>query len=117
MMPDDETPSHFYEIRLSEPAETDIEATVLRMAVFSHETAERRQAEILAACQSLSQMPRRCLFAPENGLYDRPIRQLLYRSGRTVYRILFTFCASFTARSKDLERAGKTEAEQQNESN
>ncbi len=39
--------------------------------------------------QKLSTFPTRCSLAPENELFDVQVRQMLYREGRTVYRILF----------------------------
>ncbi len=78
-----------YEIQLSEPAEAEIDALVLRQARFSPEAASRLHEGLLSSLRSLSQMPGRCAFAPENGMFDREVRQLIYRQGKTIFRILF----------------------------
>jgi mRNA-degrading endonuclease RelE of RelBE toxin-antitoxin system len=44
---------------------------------------------VCEAVQSLAELPDRCAFAPEPGLRQRGVRQLLYGEGRSVYRILY----------------------------
>jgi plasmid stabilization system protein ParE len=39
--------------------------------------------------ESLAELPERCPFAPEPGLRQKGVRQLLYGEGRSVYRILY----------------------------
>ena len=78
-----------YEVRLSETAEAEIDDAVLYLARFSARAAERWHAGLLEAVQSLSYLPRRCPLAPENSLFDREVRQLIYRRGRTAYRLLY----------------------------
>ena len=41
------------------------------------------------AVTSLAEFPMRCAFAPEPGLRQKGVRQLLYGEGRSMYRILF----------------------------
>jgi plasmid stabilization system protein ParE len=45
---------------------------------------------LLAAIDSLSQMPKRCAIAKETEHFSQEIRQLLYGKGRSMYRFLFT---------------------------
>ena len=78
-----------YDIQLSEPAENEIDALILRQARFSPESADQLHEGLLSAFRSLAQMPGRCALAPENEMFDREVRQLIYRHGAVVYRILF----------------------------
>ena len=39
--------------------------------------------------ESLADFPERCAFAPEPGLRQKGVRQLLYGEGRSIYRILY----------------------------
>ena len=78
-----------YQIEVSEPAEAEIDNAYHYLLLRSPQAATRLRDGFAKAIQSLSQMPSRCPFAPENGRLDRPIRQLLYRYGSTTYRILF----------------------------
>jgi len=41
------------------------------------------------AIHSLDHFPERCAFAPEPGLRQKGVRQLLYGRGRGIYRILY----------------------------
>jgi len=41
------------------------------------------------AVDSLEEFPERCAFAPEPPLRHRGVRQLLYKVGRQVYRVLY----------------------------
>ncbi len=78
-----------YEIEVAEPAEIEIDAAYHYLLLRSPQAAARLRSGLEEAIESLSQMPSRCPFAPENGMLDRPIRQLLSRHGNTTYRILF----------------------------
>jgi len=86
----DEASFPFYEVRLTEPAEIEVDAAVLHLARFSPESATRWHEGLVVALQSLSQIPRRCPLAPENALLNNEIRQLIYKNGKSVHRILFT---------------------------
>ena len=79
-----------YQIQVAEPAEAEIDAAFQRMFLLSPVAAERFRDGIARAIRSLSQMPHRCVLAPENGWLDHEVRQLIFRSGRSTYRILFT---------------------------
>ncbi len=78
-----------YDIEISEPAEAEMDEIHYRLLLRSPQAATRLRIGLEEAISSLSQMPGRCPFAPEDGMLDRPIRQLLYRHGGTTYRILF----------------------------
>ncbi len=87
-MPDDSgLPT--YDVRLSEAAESDIDALMLRQGANSPDAAARWHDGLLAMFRSLTQLPHRCTLALENDRYDREVRQLFYRQGKAVYRILF----------------------------
>ncbi len=89
-----------YRVRVSEPAAAQVEAVVDRLAeTVSPEAAEEWQAGIREAWASLATLPERCLEASENRFYQRKhpgpvLRVLLYRWGRSVWRILFTVHAA-----------------------
>ena len=89
-----------YAVRLSEPAAAQVEAIVERLAeAVSPEAAEEWQAGIREAWASLATLPERCLEASEDRFYQRKhsgsvLRVLLYRRGRSVWRILFTVHAA-----------------------
>jgi len=78
-----------YEIEVSEPAEMEIEAAWSYLLLRSSDAAVKLSDGLQRAIDSLSLMPSRCPYAPENGMLDRPIRQLLYRNAGMTYRILF----------------------------
>lgn len=75
-----------YDVRLSEPAEVDLDALILRQARFSHASADRLHEALLSAFRSLSQIPGRCPLAPENALFQREVRHLIRRHGGSTYR-------------------------------
>jgi plasmid stabilization system protein ParE len=79
-----------YNILISEPAEADIDSAFHYRLLPSPRAAERFRDGIADALRSLTQMPERCAFAPENEFFDTEVRQLIYRHGQTAYRILFT---------------------------
>ncbi len=41
------------------------------------------------AIESLAEFPDRCALAPESGLRQKGVRQLLYGEGQSIYRILY----------------------------
>ena len=72
-----------YSIAVSEPAEAEMEDAFYYSFLRSPEAATRLRDSFDQAIETLSQMPPRCPFAPENERLDRPIRQLLHRHGNT----------------------------------
>jgi plasmid stabilization system protein ParE len=80
-----------YRIDFSSQAQAEADAAFVNFAQFT--TPERAQAwyqGLIKAISSLQEMPRRCSLARENAFFSQEIRQLLYGSGKTTYRILFT---------------------------
>ncbi len=85
-----------YDVRLTEPAEIEVEAEHERLSdVVSPEYADRWQDGLLAEINRLSLFPASHEVAPENDLYDVPVRRALYfgpsrrRRSASTYRILF----------------------------
>lgn len=78
-----------YQLQIAEPAEVDFDAAYQYLFLRSPAAAERFRNEVADAIRSLAQMPHRCVLAPESKRFDREVRQLIYRHGRTSYRILF----------------------------
>jgi plasmid stabilization system protein ParE len=78
-----------YQILIAEPAEAEIDAAFQYLLLRSPEAAVRFREGVSEAIRSLAQMPQRCSLAPENGLFEHTVRQLIYSHGRTRYRILF----------------------------
>ena len=79
-----------YEVRLSEPAETDIDNIFQFLFMRDPRRAETWRVQLTEAVESLSVFPRRCSFAPENGRFDREIRQFWFGSRQSVYRLVYT---------------------------
>lgn len=97
-----------YEVFLSEPAETEVQAAFLWLARTSPDFAGRWYDGFLKAISSLSVFPGRCPIAPENDDFpDRVVRQYLYRKGRTVYRILFDVIDEETVRVMHVRHAAQ----------
>ena len=60
---------------------------------FPHQAHEWCSA-LLNAIESLENNPERCPLARESEFFDIPIRQLLFGTGKSIYRILFTIEAN-----------------------
>ena len=88
MTPEDD-PLSSYEILFSEPAEAELEAEYLRLAGVRFELAERWNEGILTACQSLSQLPKRYPFAPNQVQGGYQTRRMPFRIGSSGYSILY----------------------------
>jgi len=78
-----------YQVEVSEPAEAEIDNAYHYLLLCSPRAATNLRNGFAKAIQSLTQMPSRCPFAPENGRLDKPVRQLLHKNGSATYRILF----------------------------
>ena len=80
-----------YQIDISDEAEAELDAAYLYLSGRSLDAAYRWYKGAQEAIDSLSSLPHRCILAPENSQYpNNEVRQLLYGSGKSVYRILFT---------------------------
>lgn len=86
-----------YEVRLTGPAEADIEAGHARLSeIVSLSYADRWQDALLAEMGRLALFPTRHAVAAESDLHDIEVRRMLYygpsgrrRRGGVAYRILF----------------------------
>ena len=86
-----------YEVRLTEPAEIEIDAEYERLAqLVSEAYADRWRDGLLAEMQRLALFPSGHEVARENDLYDVEVRRMLYhgpsrrrKRGGVVYRVLF----------------------------
>lgn len=80
-----------FRVEQTQRAKRDLDAILEWL--LEHEAGEtglrwfRRMKE---AIDSLSELPHRCSLAPENADFPFEVRQLLYGSKPSVYRILFT---------------------------
>ena len=88
MVTEDDTPES-YDIQFSEPAEAELETEYLRLAGIRFELAERWNAGVLAACQSLAQLPKRYPLASDQVRGGYETRQMPFRIGRMGYWILY----------------------------
>ena len=92
-----------YAVRLSEPAVRQAESALERIIdAEGPDAAEEWQEGLDTARASLATLPERCLIAPENAVFQQkhsgpPLRVLLYRRGRTAWRLLFTAHAAADA--------------------
>jgi len=96
-----------YRVIVTEVAEGEINSALEYLLLRSPDAARDFQDGMDEAILSLSEMPRRCPLAPEDGVITRPLRQLIYRHGRTAYRILFTI---FEAEGDAFEAEGDAPA-------
>jgi len=79
-----------YRVIITPNAELDLRHAYRFIRKDSPVAASRWIREIRRAIQSLSHNPERCNLAPEAGLFDELIRELLFgRGNRGTYRILF----------------------------
>jgi plasmid stabilization system protein ParE len=79
-----------YRIILHPEAYEGMENAFEYIAQDSPESARKWAAGLMNAINSLDTFPARCPHAPENEFFRQAILQLLYGTGRQVYRILFT---------------------------
>lgn len=100
-----------YEVRLTEPAEMEVEAEHTRLAeLLSEEYADRWQDGLLTEIQRLAVFPASHEVARENDLYNVEVRRLLYhgtskrRRGGSAYRILFYIIEPMDDESRGLVR-------------
>ena len=100
-----------YEVRLTEPAEVEVEAEHARLAdLVSPEYADRWRDGLLAEIGKLALFPARHEVALENDLYDVEVRRLLYfgptkrRRAASTYRILFYIVEPLPGEAQGLVR-------------
>ncbi len=78
-----------YEVRLTEPAEAEVEAAYLSRLRFGKRAAERCYADLGRALETLSRVPRGFVAAPESDALGGGVRQIIYGKGGNAYRILY----------------------------
>jgi len=79
-----------YQVEMSDEADAELDAAYLFLLQKSPDAASRWYIGARAAINSLSELPRCCPLARENASYpDNEVRQLLYGTGCSAYRILF----------------------------
>ena len=87
--PEDDEP-RIYIVRLSEPAEAEIEAAYLHlMGVTSFSFADRWQDGLFQVINGLSLFPLRHEAVRGSDKPQNSARRLVYRQGRVAYRVLF----------------------------
>ncbi len=74
----------------SDVAEAEIEAVFLSLFLRNPEFAARWLEGLNRVIAALDTFPSRHARVDEGGLQGQEIRRVVYRNGRTVYRILFT---------------------------
>jgi plasmid stabilization system protein ParE len=79
-----------YRIELSAQAVQDADEIVARIAQQYVRMAQRWEAGLLKAIESLKLFPERCSLAPESDAFGQEIRQQFHGKRRNKYRILFT---------------------------
>lgn len=79
-----------YVVELSETAEADIDAAMMRLIAYSPESAERWRLGLLTALETLQQYPNRCPVAEESARYSEIVRVYVYKRSTTAYRVLYT---------------------------
>jgi len=91
MAPDesDEADLPVYEVRLTEPAEAQVEAAYLSRLRFGQRAADRWYAGLGRALETLSRVPRGFVPAPESDALGGGVRQIIYGKGGSAYRILY----------------------------
>ncbi len=78
-----------YYLDFSDDALQDAQEALEWMEQHSPKYAADWYIGLMDAIFSLEEMPRRCSFAPENDLYNREVRHLLYTKRSVTYRVIF----------------------------
>jgi plasmid stabilization system protein ParE len=87
---DEEREPDSYQVEVSDTADAEADKVFIWLAGRSPVAAGRWYQGLLEAYQSLSRFPSRCPLAPENDAFPEvEVRQLMYGTGRSAYRILF----------------------------
>ena len=76
-------------VETSDTAQAEIDAAFLRLAAYDPDFAGRWLEGLTQALESLELLPRRHEKITLKGSEKRETRRMLYRNGRTVYRIVF----------------------------
>lgn len=79
-----------YRVIIQPEAYEGMESAYTYIEQESPTSAHRWATGLMDAINSMQTFPERCALAPENEFFPQELRQLLYRSGRGIYRVLFT---------------------------
>ena len=80
-----------YEIVFAPTAYEDLESALEWLSDNAPDKVGEWYAAIKTSIRSLSSLPERCPYAPENGLWgEEELRQLLFQKYPSTYRIIFT---------------------------
>lgn len=84
-----------YEIVFAPTSYEDLDEILGLLSVEAPEKVSEWYAAIRAHIETLSRLPERCPYAPENGLWGtEELRQLLFQAYPSKYRIIFTVAKS-----------------------
>jgi len=89
MLPDDLENQRPYEVRLTEPAETEVDAAYLRQMQFGERAAQQWYARFARALETLTQFPHAFALAPGSRERGENVRQMIFGRGRAAYRVLY----------------------------
>ncbi len=79
-----------FTVETSDVADAEIDAAYLQLSARNPEFAGRWLEGIYRTLDTLSLFPTRHARVAESDVLGREVRRMLYRNGRTIYRILFT---------------------------
>ncbi len=105
-------------VEISDGAQAEADAAFLRHTAYDPNFAGRWLEGLTRAIASLDTFPRRHERVTAEGVGSRETRRLLYRQGRTVYRIIFTLVDTDddgeddTVRVLQIRPAAQTQGEQ-----
>jgi plasmid stabilization system protein ParE len=78
-----------FQVRVTQTAKTEIDAAYSWLRERNPVYADKWFRELMNTIATLQEKPKRCALAPENDLFTKEIRQLIYGKSRNKYRILF----------------------------
>lgn len=79
-----------FQVEITPPAEAQIEDAYVWYRDRDAAFADRWFRGLMNAIATLQESPRRCTLAAEHELFPEEVRQLLYGTGRAIFRVLFT---------------------------
>lgn len=89
MPPDDPENHRPYEVRLTEPAETEVDAAYLSRMQFGERAAQQWYARFARALETLAQFPHAFALAPGSRERGEDVRQMIFGRGNAAYRVLY----------------------------
>jgi plasmid stabilization system protein ParE len=86
---EDDADLPIYEVRMTEPAEAEVEKAYLWYLQSGQEMADRWYEGFLQAIRSLEQLPQRFPVVPEAAASRDDIRQMVFGKKSAAYRVLY----------------------------